>query len=878
MLNKNNFYIEILIRDEDGNHSPLRLTSFENGASNNLGTFNENVKFSGDTKELTFSLFSSYEGKTNPYLPYLVNDRKIRLIDEFLEEDYLEFYITNIQPTITNDNILYTYTCQDAFSYDLSRQSVSMFFSTDDDSIWGTNTGPKPIDQIVQKVLELSSINYINGVIDTTNWRVSEEFLNVFYVNSYRMDETMRISLETTSTPFNIIVEALQLFNANLIINYKNKTINFDFKERSLKGLVLKPEYNLSKFSYADDGTQLCNIMHIQGAEDAYGNYVSIVPAMPKEVQNYLLGDSGWQAKTTSEILTETWNSESREFWDIIGNKIPHAGSFLYDFSYWVKSGLISSQTEETIKESFDKDLRNINLQILCYSSLYYETLAQINKVESQEKNIIAAIAALRNEQADLTEDVMLHGFQDSLLYAKDGQEYIKIFSYQGVEPYVTASNLQYGLLDGVDYSYCLPSFYDLVENTSVLLFKDGEEDQSYNYSITSLDNTNNTFQVNLSSETNFAIYCPLTNDFKLNTNVTLIGLNNHTQDSYFKDLTNICNDSYLSFAINMYGKEYFNKRVAEMQSNLDSERKQLQQVERELLDLSETNTIAEALNVSITGWEIAKQVDYGQLVASRQELILLTGGIGKSGNHFSGYYEAYINHLNSLTKRSASLTEPKNTIEDQYTEFLQERDTWWSNFYVTYQGIVRETRYDDSTQITSDGLYAAAMKQFILNKDSQKTYNISYLTTDDLLPISTRITIGDRITVFAPQPLYQSATSKAIVQIRKQNSIPLQNHSSLYFKMGENDVYGQIFSLKSDGIYYIAEVSFKQEYSVLDILKMKLQNGIMDSISPVLKEEKIYLRINEINHNLRENTSTLVVENNTLINQIVDKLLASIN
>lgn len=51
----------------------------------------------------------------------------------------------------------------------------------------------------------------------------------------------------------------------------------------------MRPEINLSDFSYSEEGSQLCNMMHVSGGEDAYGALVSVVPLMPDALCDFFL-------------------------------------------------------------------------------------------------------------------------------------------------------------------------------------------------------------------------------------------------------------------------------------------------------------------------------------------------------------------------------------------------------------------------------------------------------------------------------------------------------------------------------------------------------------------------------------------------------------
>ena len=160
-----NFYIDLLIYDwsaEEGavKQLPARLTSFVNGNGNIFGTFDEKLTIkSNSIQELTFSIYHSQNARINPFWPLIVNDRKLSLTIEGPNDYYMEFYIVDITPTIGTNNIKYTVKCQDAFSYDFSKQNINLLFSTKEEDIWEDNTGPQSIVSLVSKLLELCHLN-----------------------------------------------------------------------------------------------------------------------------------------------------------------------------------------------------------------------------------------------------------------------------------------------------------------------------------------------------------------------------------------------------------------------------------------------------------------------------------------------------------------------------------------------------------------------------------------------------------------------------------------------------------------------------------------------------------------------------------------------
>ena len=109
-------------------------------------------------KTLTFSLayryYDEYEGEiiTNPFYPYLINERKVKL---FYNNEWFEFLIKECEET-AKENI-FKYTAKELFSLELSKLGYNVTLNTDLNNNQGTVT------ELAKRVLE------------DTDWEVDEE-------------------------------------------------------------------------------------------------------------------------------------------------------------------------------------------------------------------------------------------------------------------------------------------------------------------------------------------------------------------------------------------------------------------------------------------------------------------------------------------------------------------------------------------------------------------------------------------------------------------------------------------------------------------------------------------------------------------------------
>lgn len=114
-----------------------------------------------------------------------------------------------------------------------------------------------------------------------------------FPTNLYDTSGQLRVSIDLSGTnPYNALVEVAKLFNAQILIDYNTtpRMISFKNKENfSYHGVKLHPEVNLSAFSYSEKADNLYSVMHVTGGEDAYGNYITMLPELPSIVSEFLI-------------------------------------------------------------------------------------------------------------------------------------------------------------------------------------------------------------------------------------------------------------------------------------------------------------------------------------------------------------------------------------------------------------------------------------------------------------------------------------------------------------------------------------------------------------------------------------------------------------
>ena len=107
------------------------------------------------THTLTFTLYSRYYDEDqddfvdNPFLPYMVNERKVKL---HYDDEWYDFIIKNIQENSEDDS--FTYTLQDSYINELSKNGFDIELDTELENNQGT-------------IKELAE-----AIVDGTDWKI----------------------------------------------------------------------------------------------------------------------------------------------------------------------------------------------------------------------------------------------------------------------------------------------------------------------------------------------------------------------------------------------------------------------------------------------------------------------------------------------------------------------------------------------------------------------------------------------------------------------------------------------------------------------------------------------------------------------------------
>lgn len=908
-------------------------------AHSNSLIFNETLTENANN-QITFT-FSTYSGSdfSNPFLEMLTIDRELRLI---IDDEVYDFNIIKKNPTFSINGISYKIDCQDNFSYSLSR-SGNISISTNDATIWNDNKiQPRTIKELSSKILELSKTNW---TVDENLNNIAIHFPDNLWNSLDEMKVTLELdnttpynALMEVGKLFNAII---YLNFKDKQINFLNKEL------LTYQGLTLNPEVNLSQFSIEESGDNLYNIMHVTGGEDGYGNYISIVPSMPyilatilielstkTELPSEINKDNYYNLphffydgnyiykknliKTTSvnsysidKLNLGAWNQCATindlqnciiAYWGEIPEDerdandkilienffhelklIPHAASFLYDFSYWVNCKLLSESRYNQLTSDLTIDLRNINLLSMAYQLQFNYLDYELQKLIYQEEEYISAIAAEEynranlKEETNLSKDLYYIGHAKSIVVEGVTKYYIPIAKYIDSKAYYG----QTSELGSIYYS--IPDLENIISNTKVVytIINDTPKE----WEIFDVNINNDTFRIQ-SRDNDVTIYIDY-NDIKDMTNQSLNlssgidGLIDLEIYNLHQKINSLHSSSYYFLWKTLHGKTWLQERKNMLNEQIVKYSLEKQSIETRLK--TKFGNDWRSLDITLSNGNTSLFIEYSSLVQQYDSISRKIGGVGSRKNAknefytYKGYLEHYCLILDSLSDDNA---QTKESLIELIKKYDNQRQSWWTNFYKKYWDIVREVSYEDAGQIDSRGLYLSAEKQFYLYKKPNKSYQLSAVSTNDLMDEITTINIGDIIYLHHNQINLKEIenfkifafSDKQIVVDKQIAIIQVVRKNNLY------QLYADIISTYNQ--YIVVNIHDYQEGDQIQgiILDQKLfsfqgSKRIM-WIKNYTLPEKVKMRITGIEYQLNSKSAKLIVEENTLYNTLIDRLL----
>ena len=117
------------------------------------------------------------------------------------------------------------------------------------------------------------------------------------------------------------------------------------------------------------------------------------VSVVPEQYASY------YTLEEYNNLIITQQQQEMQEYHDFVkvANQHPHLGQFLFDFEFFVNSGLLTATQHNTLLGIFNKTMRNNNIWLKIYTQQYYTSLWELNKQIVDIKSLLEQANAWYN-------------------------------------------------------------------------------------------------------------------------------------------------------------------------------------------------------------------------------------------------------------------------------------------------------------------------------------------------------------------------------------------------------------------------------------------------------------------------------------------------
>lgn len=325
------------------------LTAHANHEQSFCYTYNEKYsQHQNSQKELTFSMDRNIllhdEWMHNPYVAAIHVGSIIELQDKY--DNTVLFIVKKIGYSFKEHNITYNYTCQDAFSYQYTRQQSG--YTIENDSSSDTFIGPKTIDWwVVRKIVPECYIKYEYIPLQVGLYRNNDTGNIYRFTNQereewkpeYKKDENGKDVLITKTIikePFDNeefqtpITFSCSGSNANaalialgdnlelMIHTYEGRNADGTYyqffwyepkQNQDVTGLKYSPKTQISKFSLDFAGDSLTTVLNVN-SHKVGDELITLIPQTPAIFTNYFM-TKDWEKPFYPGYFTDIINGKT---------------------------------------------------------------------------------------------------------------------------------------------------------------------------------------------------------------------------------------------------------------------------------------------------------------------------------------------------------------------------------------------------------------------------------------------------------------------------------------------------------------------------------------------------------------------------------------
>lgn len=283
-------------------------------------TFNEQYSISENSqKTLTFSMTANVmmqdTWQENPFIKNVHIGSFILLIDKYDNESL--FIVKNIDTDIGEDNTTYSYSCEDAFTYQMIRQNDG--YNLENDYQSEDFIGAKTLDWwVVNKIVPECKINYsylllkdgmyLNNNNELITFRNSNDITNMkkmikYPNNDAALQETFPFSASGSNADA-VLISLGETLGLDLKIYEKMMPTKEGYylasyfwfapkKNTEVTGLKYSPTSDIKDFSISYKGDSLTTVLNVTQVSQPDDSIVTLLPTVPAFFTQYFMS-SEW--------------------------------------------------------------------------------------------------------------------------------------------------------------------------------------------------------------------------------------------------------------------------------------------------------------------------------------------------------------------------------------------------------------------------------------------------------------------------------------------------------------------------------------------------------------------------------------------------------
>ena len=701
------------------------LTNFLNDNATLSSTFEEKIEFADQGQmKLTFSMMKYFTSSSRRKKGKILNPN-VSLLHFGAQIEYFDgahtyvFFITEIAPKIHKDNIRYDYVCQDEISFQWSRRNLGMSYSTVEKG------GVRSIYTIATEVMQDAKIE---------GWRaVPDEFNEI--ETGFLTDTLITLEVEN-SNPYNIIIEACNILNATLIVNWSRKIISFIQKDKiKFKGFRYYPETNLQSLDVNANINEMNTIIHVSGGTNEYDQNISIFPAIPQEIRSWWLNNYKYYQSYQEQINWDTL-SLFREVGSSSSGKVIVPNLELGTIYRIVIPDHRYSAAEIQLKANERTIMQRITIgnQACWYADIVFDTYIDSNKVS-----------------------YIIYYVMNNTSSKHIGSSYIarlEVINFMQVAQHIPA-------LGNFLYDFSFFKLNNKLSNSEYtrLLNIFNKQMAYHNLWLKCLEPTYwqlySELYLKIQESKNILENCRAAYDSESDTEaVKQKGLYTQAMQKIYSLLKPLCSTRMKADSYDLTAESLFTKDIEILSKLYDEFRNyqaQLTYTLKQLESLSAYITEDEEVDVTKITDPYQAMIIEGDCTYYLQQRDTLYSMVGEVSNQYkdpvTGDLAIYPQLLLDLY---TAISEPTAQVYDAIIEHRMANSNLWATVYREYGQYIYEGAYENTDELNSISLYNAAYTEFQQRKHPNASFSLSVLDSSFVHGIGTQsVRPGDKIRVY---------------------------------------------------------------------------------------------------------------------------------